>query len=1074
MKKRRNEGISCHEKVSPNILLTMKLTLVLIMLNVAVVFGGFTQTVLPSSRMGSTTLKEALSEIESHTNYSFLYKADILDPAKLVYLSKDELSRPIEEILNNVLSDAGLQYKIIDNSMIILLPGESNLQQQRKITGSVTDATDGEPLPGANIVVSGTTIGVTTNSDGQYSIEVPEGATSLQFSFVGYIPVTIEIKNQSIINVELNPEIKELNEVIVVGYGTQTKKDISSSVTNISEQNFNKGVARDAVDLLQGKVAGLVITRGSGDVTDENTIRLRGTSSLTGSSEPFVVIDGVPGMSLNSIAPQDIESISILKDASAAAIYGSRSASGVILITTKKGKPGKTEVQYNGYVAIDKVANKPRLLTASEWRNYCAENSIDVTGLDKGGNTDWFDEIMRTGISQNHALSLSGGGEKNSYRASFGYLDRTGVVKDNFLTRYNGRLTFDQKTLQDKLSLKFTVDAVETDYSPSDKHNFVLAYNMIPVYPVKNPDGTWFDSQEYDQGNPVRNIMYNKHLHKDNLLNANIRMDYEIVSNFITSLSLFKQRQMDDYGLYNNSTTQAGRSDLGYARRETSVSDKDLLEFTLNYKKQLEKHNFTILGGYSYEYNHYQFAGAQNRQFVTDIFSYNNLGAGENLKTGDVWSGANMSKLISFFGRINYNFSDKYILTAILRQDGSSKFGKNNKWGTFPSVSAAWRISSEPFMKGIDFISDLKLRASYGVTGNQDGIEPYKSLALYGKSDNKYYDNGQYYTAYQYSQNPNPNLKWEQTAMTNFGIDFDIFKGRLNGSVEYYDKETSNLLYTYDVPVPPYLYGQILANVGSMSNKGFELVLSSDIIRLSNFQWNLTVNFAHNENKITKLSNDEFSTSSIYVGDAFIRGGSYTTTHIVEEGKPVGTFYGWKCLGLDSNGKYIMQQKDPNNLTDEDRTYIGYAQPKFTYGISSMMSYGNFEFNFFLRGVYGNDVLNYSRMSYATTQWLPGANVLKEALTNGLNDNPKYCSYYIEKGSFLRMDNASLAYNLNTRNFWGIQKCKIYLTTQNLFVITNYYGLDPEVDMSGLTPGVEGREYYPKSRIFSLGVTVDF
>jgi len=1074
MKKTENEGILCPEKVTPNLLLTMKLTLLLILLNVAVVFGGYTQTTFETSKKNSITLKEALTEIESHTNYSFLYKADILDPNKQVYLSTNELSKPIEDILNNILSDAGIQYKIIDNSMIILLPDESKLQQPKKITGLVTDATTGEHLPGANIIVSGTTIGVTTNSDGEYSIEVPEGATTLQFSFVGYVPVTVEIKNQIVINVELSPEIKELNEVIVVGYGTQTKKDISSSVTNITEQNFNKGVARDAVDLLQGKVAGLVITRGSGDVTDENTIRLRGTSSLTGSSEPFVVIDGIPGMSLNSVAPQDIESISILKDASAAAIYGSRSASGVILITTKKGKPGKTEVQYNGYVAFDKVANKPRLLTASEWRNYCTEHNIDVTGLDKGGNTDWFDQIMRTGISQNHALSLSGGGEKNSYRASFGYLDRNGVIKDNFLTRYNGRLTFDQKALQDKLSLKFTVDAVETDYSPSDKHNFILAYNMIPVYPVKNPDGTWFDSQEYDQGNPVRNIVYNKHLHKNNLLNANIRMDYEIFSNFITSLSLFKERQMDDFGLYNNSTTQAGRSDLGYARRENSVSDKDLLEFTMNYKKQIEKHNFTILGGYSYEYNHYQFSGAQNRQFVTDIFSYNNLGAGENLKTGDVWSGANMSKLISFFGRINYNFNDKYILTAILREDGSSKFGKNNKWGTFPSVSAAWRISSEPFMQNMAFISDLKLRASYGVTGNQDGIEPYKSLALYGKSNNKYYDNGQYYTAYQYSQNPNPNLRWEQTAMMNLGIDFDIVKGRINGSLEYYDKETKNLLYTYDVPVPPYLYGQILANVGSMSNKGFEFILGSDIIQMSNLQWNLTVNFAHNNNKITKLSNEEFSTSSIYVGDAFIRGGSFTTTHIVEEGKPVGTFYGWKCLGLDSNGKYIMQQKDPNNLTDEDRTYIGYAQPKFTYGISSFLTYKNFEFNFFLRGVYGNDVLNYSRMSYATTQWLPGANVLKEALTNGLNDNPKYCSYYIEKGSFLRMDNASFAYNFNTQNFWGIRKCKLYFTLQNLFVITNYKGLDPEVDMSGLTPGVEGREYYPKSRIFSFGLTVDF
>ncbi len=961
---------------------------------------------------------------------------------------------------------------------ILLQPGAALEVQagqgSKTLSGTITN-TQGELLPGVTIVVKGSLNGTITGADGRYSLSnVPEDGIVV-FSFVGMKTVEVPVAGKTVIDIQLEEQTIGLEEVVAIGYGTQQKREVSGSVTNVSGKNFNKGVNRTAVDLLQGKVPGLVITQGSGDVSSDQTIRLRGTSSLTGSSTPFVVIDGVPGLSMNAVSPQDIESVSILKDASAAAIYGSRSASGVIMVTTKKGRQDQSIVEYNGYVATDFVSNKPDVLTASEWRAYCAENSIDTEGLDLGADTDWFDEIMRVGITHNHDLSLSGGGTSNSYRASVSYQDRQGIVRDNYLKRLNVRLTFNQKALEGRLDLTLTGAITQRDYSPSNTNNFVLAYNILPVYPVKNADGSWFDSEEYDQGNPVRNIEYNKHLHKNNLYYLNGKAELELVKGLTAGLNVLKERQNDDYGEYNNSETEAGRNDNGYAKREAWTSDKKLLEATVNYRLETGIHKMNLLGGYSYEENHYQSAGAQNRQFATDFFGYNNLGAGENLLSGDVWSSANMSKLISYFGRINYTLNKRYILTATLRRDGSSKFGKNHKWGTFPSVSAAWQIIDEPFMEGIKLFDELKLRAGYGVSGNQDGLDPYQSLELYGTSG-QYYDSGQWYTAYQISQNANPDLKWEETSMFNVGIDFSLLERRISGSVEYYYKKTSDLLYTYQVPVPPYLYSEMIANVGDMTNKGFELMLTGDVIRKEDLRWTLSLNMSHNKNKITRLSDADFATESIKTGDAWIRGGSSNTTHIVEEGKEVGTFYGWKCYGLDADGKYIMDEMvdGEEGLSEEDRTYIGSAQPDLTYGLNSIVTWKSFEFSFFLRGVHGNDVLNFSKMSYATAQWLPGANVLHEALTSGLNDNPKYCSYYIEKGSFLRMDNASLAYNFNTKNWWGIRKLRVYLTAQNLFTITNYSGLDPEVDMSGLDPGVEGREYYPKARTFSLGVNVSF
>ena len=1058
--------------------LIMRLSfIVLLVSSLSVVGNSYSQSTKFSFQLSNVTVKDVFQEIERNSEFIIVYSDDMIDVTREVSLKVADAT--VEKILDQILKVTNNGYEIKERQIVItklkdLTLNEVTVQNGHVLKGVVKTA-DGNSLPGATVLEKGTNNGIITDFEGSYILNVSKANAVIVFSFIGMSTLEVDYNGQPTMDVVMREDAIGLEEVVAIGYGTQTKREISGSVTNISEKNFNKGVTRTGVDLLKGKVAGLTITSGSGDVTRDQTIRLRGTSSLNASSQPFIVVDGVPGMSLNSVSPQDIESISVLKDASAAAIYGSRSASGVILITTKKGQRNQSTTEYDGYIAVDNVTNVPELLNAQEWRDYASKNSINTSGLDKGGNTDWFDEIMRTGITQNHSLSLSGSTKSSNYRASISYLNQEGVVKDNVLERYNARMSFNQKALNDKLDLTFTGVMTQRNYSPTDTRNFVLAYNMIPVYPVKNDDGTWYDNQEYDQGNPVRNIEYNKRENKNSLYFGNIKADLDIFEGLKASLNVLKQRETNDYSQYYDSQTERGRNDIGYAQRNSWTSDKKLLETTLNYKKVIENHSMNFLAGYSYEDNYYQNMGAQNRQFVTDLFGANNLSAGENLRSGDVWSGKNMNKLISFFGRVNYTLLEKYVLTASIRRDGSSKFGKNHQWGTFPSVSAAWHMKEESFLQNFGALDDLKFRAGYGISGNQDGLDPYLSLPLYGKAG-QYYDNGKWYSAYEFSQNENPDLRWEQTSMFNIGFDYSFFNGRINGSVDYYNKNTDDLLYTYSVPQPPYLKGTMMANVGSMNNKGVEFMVSGDIVRKDDFRWNTSFNIAHNKNEITSLSNDQFTTSAIKTGSAWIRGGSNNTTHIVEEGKELGTFYGWLCTGIDSDGKYIMDDMIDGKagLTDEDRTYIGSAQPDFTYGLANVVSYKNWEFNFFFRGVYGNDVLNFSKMSYATTQWLPGANVLKESLTIGLKESPRYNSYYIEDGSFLRLDNASVAYNFDTKGLYGIKKLRVYVTGQNLFVITKYTGLDPEIEMSGLDPGVEGREYYPKSRTFSVGVNLSF
>lgn len=961
--------------------------------------------------------------------------------------------------------------------------------QKGMIKGTVVDE-NGEPVIGANVLVKGTTNGTITDMDGNYVINVENMKNVvLQVSYVGYNSIEEAVKGRETVPIKLESSVVNLGEVVAIGYGTQTRKEITGSVANVSEENFNKGVTRDASDLLQGKVAGLTITSGSGDVTRNSQIQLRGASTLQNDQGPMIVIDGVPGGDMSTVSPTDIESISVLKDASSAAIYGSRAAGGVILITTKRGAGSKTQVNYDGYVTASTVANKPDMLNAQEWRDANKELGNDISIYDGyTADTDWFGAMMRTGISQNHSLSLSGGTSKSNYRASYTYMDRNGIARDNWMKRHSFRFQFQQRALNDKLRIGLTGSTTLTDMQMPFADDYILAYNMLPVYPVYNEDGSYFTgaNKEYDQGNPVQNQDQNYKKNSNIYFYGQGDIQYTIIDGLTAKVNLYKSRFSSDYSEWQDPQNSRGDDDNGSAVRQNRTWDRELMEWTANYNKAFgneEQHKIDAIIGYSWETNKYADQYAKATNFAVGSMGADNIQTGNLLKIGNVTSSRNEYKLISLFARAHYSYKEKYMVTATVRRDGSSKFGANNKWGTFPSVSAAWGISQESFMEDAKWINDLKLRAGYGVTGNQDGLQPYKSLELY-QASGTYYSNDSQLTAFKVAQNANPNLKWEQTSMLNIGLDFTLFNSRLNGTIEWYSKQTSDMLYTYKVPTPTYVYDKIAANVGDMSNKGIEVLLNLDVIRNKNFTWNTSINLAHNKNKITKLSNDLYSTDRVYVGDPWIRGASGVTSHVVEEGYPVGQFFMLKCNGIDENGKFIIEDiNGDGQITDDDRTYCGDAQPDLTYGWDNTFTWKNWDASFFIRGTIGNKVLNNPVAAYGNNTYISGANAMKNDNLLTLRENSRVCSYYIENGSFARLDNMSIGYTFNTKNIDWLEKARVYVAAQNLFVITGYSGLDPEVENfrgaasdadAGLSPGIEPRNYMPKARSFTFGVNLTF
>ena len=988
-------------------------------------------------------------------------------------------------------------WKVSFLSMLLSLCMTAAFAQQGAIKGKILDE-NGEPIIGANVVEKGTTNGTITDLDGNYTLTVNNLKTAvLQVSYIGYNTVETPVKGQKTLDVKMASSVVNLGEVVAIGYGTQTRKEITGSVANVSQENFNKGVNRDAADLLQGKVAGLQITSGSGDVTRDSQIRLRGTSTLQNDQGPMIVIDGVPGGDMSTVSPSDIESISVLKDASSAAIYGSRAAGGVILITTKRGSGAKTTINYDGYLTVSGVANKPDMLNAQEWREINKQLGNDISVYDKyNADSDWFDALLRTGVSQNHSLSLSGGSSKSNYRASYTYLDRKGIARDNWMKRHSFRFQFQQRAINDRLRIGLTGAGTLTDSQGTFGDYFIAAYNNPPVIPIYNEDGTYFTGNDnaYNQGNMVKAQDENYKLKKNNYFYGQGDLQFEIIQGLNVKANLYKSRfssdnsnwESPDNALGGGSGNSLGDSSNGYARRSNFSWDRELMEWTANYNRAFgaeEKHKLDALLGYSWESNAYQSQSSMATNFAIASMGANSIQTGNDLKIGNVTSSKNEYKLISFFARAHYSFDERYMITATVRRDGSSKFGANHKWGWFPSVSAAWGLSQEGFMKDIKWISDLKLRAGWGVTGNQDGLMPYKSLELY-QAYGTYYDNGGSSTAFRITQNANPDLKWEETAMFNIGIDFSLFNGRLGGTIEYYDKKTSDMLYNYSVPTPTYVYDKIAANVGDMSNKGIEVMLNLDVIRNKKFSWNTSINLAHNKNKITKLSNDLYSTDRVYVGDPWIRGASGVTSHIVEEGYPVGQFFMLKCEGIDSNGKFIMVDLNGDGqISDDDRTYCGSAQPDLTFGWNNTFSWNRWDASFFIRGSLGQKVLNNPRAAYGNNTYVAGANAMKGDDLTLLRENSRVCSYYLEDGSYARLDNMSIGYTFDTKKIDWLDKARIYVAAQNLFVITGYSGLDPEVEVfrgeasdnnAGLDPGIEPRNYMPKARSFTFGVNLTF
>ena len=938
--------------------------------------------------------------------------------------------------------------------------------------------------------MKGTTNGTITDLDGNYSLEVENAKNAvLQISFIGYNSLEEAVNGRNQIAIKLEPSVVNLGEVVAIGYGTQTRREITGSVANISEESFNKGVTRDASDLLQGKVAGLTITSGSGDVTRSSQIQLRGTSTLQNDQGPMIVIDGIPGGDMSTVSPSDIESISVLKDASSAAIYGSRAAGGVILITTKRGSGSKTTINYDGYITASTVANKPDMLNASEWRAANEALGNDISVFDSyDADTDWFDEMLRTGISQQHALSMSGGTSKSNYRASYTYMDRNGVARDNYMTRHSFRFQFQQRAINDRLRIGLTGSATLTDMRRPFADDYILAYNMPPVYPVYNEDGSYFTAanQNYDQGNPVQNQDLNYKKSSNNYFYGSGDVQFTIMDGLTTKVQLYKSRFNSDYSEWQDPSTSRGYDNNGLAIRRNRLWDRNLLEWTANYNKAFgseEQHKIDAIIGYSWENNLYADQYAEATNFAVSSMGADNIQTGNTLKIGDVTSSRNEYKLISFFARAHYSYQEKYMITATVRRDGSSKFGTNHKWGTFPSASVAWGISQESFMEDVKWVNDLKLRVGYGITGNQDGLQPYKSLDLYSASGT-YYSNGSWPTAFELSQNANPDLKWEQTAMLNIGLDFTLFNSRLNGTIEWYDKRTSDMLYNYKVSTPTYVYNTIAANVGDMKNTGIEILLNLDVIRNKNFTWTTSLNLAHNKNEITKLSNDLYSTGQIYVGDPWIRGASDQTSHVLEVGYPVGQFYVLKCNGIDEEGHFIYEDLNGDGtISEADRTYCGDAQPDLTYGWTNTFSWKNWDASIFFRGTIGNKVLNNPLAAYGNNTYLSGANAIDNEDLLKLRENSQVSSYYIEDASFLRLDNMSIGYTFDTKKIDWLEKARVYVAAQNLFVITGYSGLDPEVenyrgeasdDDAGLSPGIEPRNYMPKARSFTFGVNLTF
>ena len=959
----------------------------------------------------------------------------------------------------------------------------SGIAQTITVKGKITDEADGKTMPGVTIAVKNMTIGTVSDINGQYSLNVNRGAT-LVFSFIGYTTTEVVVGTNPVINVVLKTALTELEELVVIGYGTQKKSDRTGAVINVQAGDMNKGVLTDPIQGMQGKAAGVLITKKGGDPNSGFSVRIRGASSLETGTEPLYVVDGVPGVDPTTISSDDIESFNILKDASASAIYGSRGAHGVILITTKKGTKLGNHVEFSSYVSTETVAHRLDLLSAQQIRDYVKQYNLNF--VDGGANVDWQDEIYRIGSSQNSNLAFSGNTGKGGYRASVSHSDFTGVIIGSEKKRTIGRLNIDDKFFNERLLMSAGLAGTfeQNNYvNYTSNGTMDVIYHTIqrnPTDPVYDEKGNYYNiNREFNYWNPVElaNNIDNTRDAKDFF--SFLKADLELFEGFFGGVNISYVRDDNESFYFEPSTLQQGAY-TGYGRRNYDNHSSKMIETTLRYLKVFGKHNLELLGGYSWQDQVYTGFKAQGNNPFVNYSGANDLGMLQTLIPGDITSYNNSSKMISFFSRAVYNFNSKYFLTATIRRDGSSKFGINKEWGWFPSASAMWNITGEDFMNNLRFLNNLRLRVGYGLAGNEKiGIGLDRRTYVSGGSSVNF-ETGESVISMKFANESNPNLQWETNAELNIGLDFGIFNDRVSGIIEYYSKRNYDLLGQYTVPVPPNLSDKIWANVGEIKINGMEFTIQAYPVRSKSFEWKTSVTYSSYKQEVVNLSDaaNEYNWSQDKEGYLEGRGlvGDINWTQAIVPGHAVGSWYMPEYAGISSDGKFLFYNASggvTREIKDAERRFVGDANPDFELGWSNYITFlKNFDFSFTIRAVVGHEVFNTTKLIFGNPYWLPAINVLQSALdekARGLNDNPKLSSYYLEDGSFARLDNLSLGYNIPLKK---VTSLRVYVASNNLFTITNYSGIDPEISATGRSFGLDQYNVYPKTRTFILGFNV--
>lgn len=958
--------------------------------------------------------------------------------------------------------------------------------QDKTVTGKVTDASNGDPMPGVTVVVKGTTNGTITDPNGSYTLSVPSGSV-IVFSFIGYKTKEIVVGNVTVVNAAIESDMIGMDEVVVIGYGVQKKTDKTGAVSQIKADELNGGAITDPMQAMQGKASGVMITRQGGDPNAGFSVRIRGAAGFESNTQPLYVVDGVPGVDPTTIAPEDIESINVLKDAASTAIYGSRGANGIIIMTTKRGSAGKSIINFSSKMSVENVANTLDLLTADELRSFATKNGINFT--DNGANTDWQSEIYRTGVSQNHNLNFSNGNESGNYYASITYSDWEGILKGTSKERTIAKFNFQTKGINDKLTLSGSMGATfeQNDYESYDGYDkddvIYQALSRNPTDPVYNADGTYFKtSREFNYENPITVINEIDNIRDAKRFLGNLKADLAITKNLIGTVNLGYIRD-DQESSYFRPKNIYQAADNGYASKGYSNNSEKILETYLNYTNTFaDSHNLAAIAGYSWQeriYNGFNAGGANpNSEYV----KYNNLGTLLDVTRNDIGSYKGMSRLIGYFGRVQYNYQSKYYASASIRSDGSTKFGENNKWGWFPTAAIGWTLTEEEFLKGNGVFDNLKLRISYGISGNQN-IGEYNGQLYYvpsGVGVNP--ETGQKTIIYTAAKNANPNLKWEQTAETNIGLDFSTIRSKLSGSLEFYMKNTKDLLGSYAVPVPPYPADRIWANSGELKNSGVELNIQYFAIDSRNVKWKTVLTASRNLQVVEDLG--EYAPADGVRKEGYLSGrgliGNNNYVSAVIKGEAIGAFYLPSYQGL-YEGKFTYRSAS-GGYTDEissaQRTVVGNATPQVELGWSNNFTlYKNWTVDFAFRSLIGHDMYNATRMFFDYPGLIPNLNALPDAVdwyAQGRTTGPATADIYLEDATFLRLDFLSVGYSINVSKTNWIKLLKLSVTGNNLLTLTNYSGIDPEPTVSGLSSGIDQYNVYPKARTFTFGVTATF